>query len=142
MRTLLIVTLIIVGCGMTTNAADPPNVIIIYADDLGYGDLGCYGSPTIRTPNLDRMASEGLRFTDFYSAAEVCTPSRAALLPQPRPDQPRPVRRGRRVSAEYVVESPQRAVCAPRRAHAAQRAAQTVGYAPLALDQTCISIPS
>jgi arylsulfatase A-like enzyme/acetyl esterase/lipase len=58
----------------------PPNVIVIYADDLGYGDLGCYGSPTIRTPHLDRLAAEGMRFTDFYSAAEVCTPSRAALL--------------------------------------------------------------
>jgi arylsulfatase A len=57
-----------------------PNVIIMLADDLGYGDLGCYGHPTIRTPNLDRMAAEGTRFTDFYSAAEVCTPSRAALL--------------------------------------------------------------
>lgn len=61
-------------------AARKPNVIIIFADDLGYGDLGCYGSPVIRTPNLDRMAAEGVRFTDFYSAAEVCTPSRAALL--------------------------------------------------------------
>ena len=58
----------------------PPNIVIIYADDLGYGDLGCYGHPTIRTPNLDRMAAEGMRFTQFYSAAEVCTPSRAALL--------------------------------------------------------------
>jgi len=57
-----------------------PNIVIIYADDLGYGDLGCYGHPTIRTPNLDRMAAEGVRFTQFYSAAEVCTPSRAALL--------------------------------------------------------------
>jgi arylsulfatase A len=57
-----------------------PNVVIIYADDLGYGDLGCYGHPTIRTPHLDRMAAEGVRFTQFYSAAEVCTPSRAALL--------------------------------------------------------------
>ncbi|MBE0544508.1 MAG: sulfatase [Verrucomicrobia bacterium] len=61
-------------------AAAKPNIVIIFADDLGYGDLGCYGSPVIRTPNLDRMAAEGLRFTDFYSAAEVCTPSRAALL--------------------------------------------------------------
>ncbi len=61
-----------------THAA--PNIVIILADDLGYGDLGCYGSPNIRTPNLDRMASEGMRFTEFYSAAEVCTPSRAALL--------------------------------------------------------------
>jgi len=66
--------------GNEVRAADRPNIIIIYADDLGYGDLGCYGHPTIRTPNLDRMAAEGMRFTEFYSAAEVCTPSRAALL--------------------------------------------------------------
>jgi arylsulfatase A-like enzyme len=58
----------------------PPNFLIIFCDDLGYGDLGCYGSPTIRTPQIDRMAAEGVRFTDFYSAAEVCSPSRAALL--------------------------------------------------------------
>ena len=57
-----------------------PNFVIIFADDLGYGDLTCYGHPTIRTPNLDRMASEGMRFTDFYSAAPVCTPSRAGLI--------------------------------------------------------------
>ena len=61
-------------------AAARPNIVIIFADDLGYGDLGCYGHPTIRTPNLDRMAAEGMRFTEFYAAANVCTPSRAALL--------------------------------------------------------------
>src|SRR4030095_14067595 len=64
----------------TVFAAKPPNIVIILADDLGYGDLGCYGHPTIRTPNLDRMAAEGMRFTDFYVAACVCTPSRAALM--------------------------------------------------------------
>jgi arylsulfatase A len=61
-------------------AERPPNFVVIFADDLGYGDLGCYGHPTIRTPHLDRMAREGMRFTQFYAAAEVCTPSRAALL--------------------------------------------------------------
>ena len=56
------------------------NFIIVYADDMGYGDLGVYGNPTISTPNLDRMAYEGQKWTQFYSAASVCTPSRAALL--------------------------------------------------------------
>lgn len=60
--------------------AAPPNVVIIFADDLGYGDLAVYGNPTIATPHLDRMAQEGQRWTDFYVAASVCTPSRAALL--------------------------------------------------------------
>src|ERR1044071_9171518 len=67
-------------CEVCSGADQPPNIVVIFADDLGYGDLGCYGHPTIRTPNLDRMAREGMKFTQFYSAAEVCTPSRAALL--------------------------------------------------------------
>ncbi|HXP61782.1 MAG TPA: sulfatase [Dongiaceae bacterium] len=66
--------------GREAGGTNPPNVIIILADDLGWGDLGCYGHPSIHTPNLDRMAAQGMRFTDFYSAGEVCTPSRAALL--------------------------------------------------------------
>lgn len=57
-----------------------PNVVLIFADDQGYQDLGVFGSPNIKTPNVDRMAGEGMRFTDFYSAASVCTPSRAALM--------------------------------------------------------------
>src|SRR5690349_24438470 len=57
-----------------------PNIIFIYADDMGYGDLGCYGARSIKTPNLDRMASEGLRLTSFYSVSPICTPSRAALM--------------------------------------------------------------
>lgn len=58
----------------------PPNVIVILADDLGYGDLGSYGSRLIKTPNLDRLARRGVRMTDFYASANVCTPSRAGLL--------------------------------------------------------------
>src|SRR4029078_6114153 len=67
-------------CEVNSRAAERPNFVIIFADDLGYGDLACYGHPTIKTPNLDRLAREGMKFTEFYSAAEVCTPSRGALL--------------------------------------------------------------
>lgn len=58
----------------------PPNIIIILADDLGYGDLSCYGSDTIETPHIDRLAARGVRFTDFHSSAPVCSPTRAGLL--------------------------------------------------------------
>tara|TARA_R110002072_G_scaffold303142_1_gene495815 strand:+ start:81027 stop:82424 length:1398 start_codon:yes stop_codon:yes gene_type:complete len=60
--------------------AESPNIVVIFCDDLGYGDLSCFGHPTIKTPNLDRMAAEGVRLTQFYSASPVCTPSRAALM--------------------------------------------------------------
>jgi len=63
-----------------TDEKQPPNFVIIFADDLGYGDLGVFGHPTIKTPNLDRMAHEGQKWTNFYAGASVCTPSRAALL--------------------------------------------------------------
>ena len=75
----LLLTFLFIGFIVEAKSKSP-NFIIILADDLGYGDLGCYGHPSIRTPNLDRMAAEGMRFTDFYVAACVCTPSRAALL--------------------------------------------------------------
>lgn len=61
-------------------AADRPNIVLIYADDLGYGDVGCYGATKVLTPNIDRLAREGLRFTDGHSASATCTPSRYALL--------------------------------------------------------------
>lgn len=57
-----------------------PNFIVIFIDDMGYGDLGCYGHPTIKTPHIDKMAAEGQKWTNFYVAANVCTPSRAGLL--------------------------------------------------------------
>jgi arylsulfatase A-like enzyme len=62
------------------HAAEQPNIVLIYADDLGYGDVGCYGATAVRTPNIDRLASEGLRFTDAHAAAATCTPSRYAML--------------------------------------------------------------
>jgi len=71
------------GCVTPQLASNPtrkPNIIVILADDLGYGDLGSYGARAIRTPNLDRMAAEGARLTTFYASASVCTPSRAGLL--------------------------------------------------------------
>lgn len=61
-------------------AARPPNVVFFLADDLGYADVGCFGSPTIRTPNIDALASGGKRFTSFYAPASICSPSRAGFL--------------------------------------------------------------
>jgi len=61
-------------------AQDRPNIVVVLCDDLGYGDLACYGHPRIKTPNLDQMAKEGIRLTDCYSAAPVCSPSRVGLL--------------------------------------------------------------
>ena len=69
-----------IGINVTVAQISTPNFIVIFTDDQGYGDLGCYGHPTIKTPNIDRMAIEGQRWTSFYVAANVCTPSRAALL--------------------------------------------------------------
>jgi arylsulfatase A len=69
------------ACAISTLAASTkPNVVVILCDDLGYGDIGCYGAKDIKTPQLDRMAVEGTRWTDFSVAAPLCTPSRAALM--------------------------------------------------------------
>ncbi len=77
----------------------PPNIVVILADDLGYGDLSSYGHPTIRTPNLDRIAAEGQRWTNFYAGAGVCSPSRSALLTGRLPirNGVQPITRSRRV---------------------------------------------
>ena len=76
----LLVGLMLAGGLPGQTPGRPPNVIVILADDLGYGELGCYGQERIRTPNLDRMAREGRRFTRFYAGAPVCAPSRCVLL--------------------------------------------------------------
>ena len=72
--------LLLAAISLLTAADRPPNIVVIFTDDQGYEDLGCFGSPLIKTPNLDRMAAEGRKFTSFYSANSVCSPSRAALL--------------------------------------------------------------
>lgn len=72
--------LAVLGIGCARNAETPPNLIIIYADDIGFGDVGCYGATTVKTPNVDRLAAEGLRFTSAYACASTCTPSRYGLL--------------------------------------------------------------
>ena len=72
--------LIVVAAARLCTAATAPNIIYILADDLGYGDLSVYGQTHFTTPNIDRLAEEGVRFTDFYAAAPFCSPSRAALL--------------------------------------------------------------
>ncbi len=76
---ILLLPLVLLG-GVPGQAAEKPNVILIFVDDLGYGNLGCYGQKHIQTPVLDKMASEGLRFTRFYAGAPLCLPSRCALM--------------------------------------------------------------
>jgi arylsulfatase A len=78
-RVFLLVALIL-GASARAAAQRPPNVVLVMMDDLGYGDLGSYGAPDVRTPNIDRLAREGVRLTDAYASGAVCTPTRAALI--------------------------------------------------------------
>jgi arylsulfatase A-like enzyme len=84
MNTRLLTSLLLAALASTTffaeAAAPKPNVIFILADDLGYGDLGCFGQKLIQTPNIDRLAAEGMRFTQAYAGATVCAPSRCSLM--------------------------------------------------------------
>ena len=98
----VVAALTLTACGgqpASEAPAESPNIVIILADDLGYGDLGSYGHPTIRTPRLDQLAAEGQRWTNFYAGAGVCSPSRASLLTGRLPirNGVQPVSRSRRV---------------------------------------------
>ncbi|MCH7916934.1 MAG: sulfatase [Planctomycetes bacterium] len=104
-----------------------PNFIVIFCDDLGYGDLGCFGHPTIRTPNLDRMAAEGQKWTNFYVGASVCTPSRAALLTGRLPN------RSGMMSAERRVLFPNSKGGLPASETTIAELLKTVGYATAAV---------
>jgi len=79
MRHFIALAVLILFCGQGT-AAEKPNIIFILTDDVGYGDLGCYGATHVKTPNLDRLAKQGMRFTDAHSTASVCTPTRFAFM--------------------------------------------------------------
>ena len=77
---LLLIPFFFQDCSIPQGLTTPPNIILFLIDDLGYGDLGCYGNSMVSTPNIDRLATEGIRFTDFHSNGPMCTPTRAALL--------------------------------------------------------------
>jgi arylsulfatase A-like enzyme len=111
------------GCSPSAQIVRKPNFIVIFCDDLGYGDLGVYGHPTIRTPNLDQLAAEGQKWTSFYAAASVCTPSRAALLTGRLP-----IRSGM-CSDQRRVLFPNSAGGLPSNEMTIAEALKTVGYA-------------
>src|SRR5689334_24899242 len=69
-----------IAAAATPHQGQKPNVVFILADDLGYADVGCYGATDIRTPNIDRLRNDGMKFTDFYANGAVCTPTRCALM--------------------------------------------------------------
>ena len=79
----LCIIVILAACNTQSSIdekASKPNIILLLADDLGYGDLTCYGGQAVHTPNIDNLAQAGIRFTRFYSASAVCTPSRTSIL--------------------------------------------------------------
>ncbi len=80
-RTLsFVVALVLASCTLQAAEADKPNIVLIFVDDMGYGDLGCYGNKLNKTPNIDRLAAEGQRWTSFYSSGATCVPSRRGLM--------------------------------------------------------------
>ncbi|WP_166831131.1 sulfatase family protein [Thalassoroseus pseudoceratinae] len=75
-----VLSILLLPASLTSAQEQPPNVVLILTDDLGYSDIGCYGATKVKTPHIDRLAAEGVRFTDFHTAASICSPSRAAFL--------------------------------------------------------------
>ena len=91
----------------------PPNIVLIFVDDMGYGDLSCFGSQAIHTPNLDAMAEDGVRLNNFYASSPVCSPSRFAplLRPQPRLKMsipPAPMPPLAQIPAQILAQTPRR----------------------------------
>jgi arylsulfatase A-like enzyme len=125
--TLAVAWLLLVGAtlgplsGHADEPARPPNVVFILADDLGYGELGCYGQTKIRTPRLDRLASEGMRFTQHYSGSPVCAPSRCVLLTGKHP--------GHAIVRDNVATPPEGQYPLPANTVTLPRLFQKAGYA-------------
>src|SRR5262245_3530087 len=85
--TLLLSSLCSLCLSGSSCAADKPNIVLLLCDDLGYGDLGCFNSPVIKTPNLDQLAAAGMKLTHCYAAAPVCSPSRAGIITGRNPNR-------------------------------------------------------
>ena len=79
-RTLNLLAALLLTSAAAAAPAAQPNIIVILADDLGYGSLGCYGNAEVHTPNIDKLAASGVRLTDFHSNGAMCTPTRASFL--------------------------------------------------------------
>src|SRR4051812_32157500 len=77
---LALLAMSVIGCAHKLRQGQKPNVVFILADDLGYADVGCYGAADIKTPNIDRLQRQGVKFTNFYSNGPVCTPTRCGLM--------------------------------------------------------------
>jgi arylsulfatase A len=73
-------SILLLAAATTASSSAKPNVLVLFADDMGHADLGVYGAPTTSTPNLDKLANEGVRFTAWYSGFHICSPSRAAMM--------------------------------------------------------------
>ena len=102
MKSVFLICLLCIGLTQTVAAADKPNFVVIFADDLGYGDISCYGPTGTETPEIDSLAAEGFRCTDFFVPANVCSPSRAALLTGRYPTRCGiPVARYEKVGSKY-----------------------------------------
>lgn len=87
----LLLTLSVSASLRAADAVVKPNIILIVADDLGYRDLSCFGSPAVRTPNIDKLAAGGTKLTHFYTAAAVCSPTRASILTGRYPEFDKPL---------------------------------------------------
>src|SRR5574341_2596269 len=97
-RIMLMTAFVLMAASSAAQSPNRPNVVLIMTDDVGYGDIGSYGAPDIKTPHIDRLAATGVRFTDFYANGSSCSPTRAGLI-------------SGRYQARYAIEAPLATAC-------------------------------